>query len=291
MNSDLVNIPDDALREAVEFVLNKHSGDDITQDEMASIKYLGVGGRVKNLEGLQYAKNLITFTTGTVGAFSGENLSQLPVNLVNLIIRFSSDVDISRIGELQHLIYVNITDNNGFSDFTKLSGVSTQLMHFEYESEKSTSDKKSLDFIAGLDNLVKLTLRNVNLIDETGRKLYLSLSTVKTVDYLHVSFSDSNISDISDFQSWGGINFSINSHLERIDKNLGDDDVYIFKNIFSSQEGPISPPVGIVPAGEYNSANDEIIFSGTKNRDLAAYSVKYNEGNMNYLADVFIRVS
>ncbi|OAH32779.1 hypothetical protein [Serratia marcescens] len=291
MKSNIVNIPDEVLRKSVEYVLNKNTGEDITQDEMASIKILYVGGSFKNLEGLQYAVNLITFSTGTMGVFYGENLSQLPDNLVNLIFRFDSDVDISRLGELQNLIYVNIIDSTGFSDFSKLKGVSPQLMHFEYRSEKNTSDNKSLDFISGLDNLVKLSLDKVNLIDEAGRKLYLSLSTIKTVDYLMVNFKDSNILDISDFQSWGSINFSIYSHCERTDKSLGSDDTYTFKNIFSSQEGPIAPPMGIVPAGGYSAADDKIIFTGTKNIDLVAYSVKYNGGNMDYLADVYIKAS
>lgn len=291
MKSNVVNIPDEALRKSVEDALKKKHGEDITQDEMASIKNLWVSHPVKNLEGLQYAVNLFTFSTGSLGTFSGEHLNQLPDNLVHLIIHFESDVDISRIGELQFLGHVNIIDSTGFSDFAKLNGISRQLMHFEYKSGKKTSDNKSLDFISGLDNLVRLTLNNVNLIDETGHKLYLSLSTVKTIDYLKVSFSNTNISDVSDFQSWGGINFHIDSHIELIDKNIGNDDIYTFKNIFSSKKGPIAPPMGIVPAGEYNAEDDEIIFTGTKNRDLVAYSVKYNEGNIDFLADVFISAS
>lgn len=290
MKSKLVDIPEEMLRKSVEYALSKKSGEDISIDDMASLKVLYLDGPqpVKDFEGLQYAVNLITLSCGTFASFSGSDISQLPDSIVNLMLKFLSDVDISRINEMQYLTYVKIIDVTGFSDFSKISNISPQLMYFECSSGiKFNSKNKSLDFIKNLDNLVNLKLENVNVITEEGEKLYLALAEVKTENYLTVTFTGTNIVDISDFESWSNIKFVIDSHLEVIDNALGAKDSYQFKNIFISSDGPIYP-YGIVPQGMYDEKNNEVNFSGTKDRDLIAYSVYLNREHFKFDGDVFI---
>ena len=63
--SDVVFIPDTALRTAVEQVLEKSPGETITQADMNTLESLGaIGLRIKDLRGLETAENLTSLSIG-----------------------------------------------------------------------------------------------------------------------------------------------------------------------------------------------------------------------------------
>lgn len=126
--NQIINIPDENLKEAIRQALNKPEGD-ITVGDMIQLHYVDASFRnVANLEGLQYAQNL---------------------KFLNLW--WNNIEDISIVSSLTNLEWINLANNN-ISDITALSSlkklVSLDLWSNNIENISSISNLINLQWLS-----------------------------------------------------------------------------------------------------------------------------------------------
>lgn len=289
MQDSNVYIPDAELKKAICQILNKDISDDVTIEDMEGIKVLSfwANNPVMTFQGLQYAKNLMSLSVGLAG-YNGVNIDFLPTGLLSLELRINGYVDFTGIAKLKSLLKFSLVDVSASADFNEFKGISNDLMYFYYASDKKESDqKRSLDFIKPLNNITEINLTRCNMLDSNGIKLYRGVID-NISEELTFTASDTNITDISEFESKTMSGFQINSHLEVVDPLLGDTDTYRYKNIFISVDGPIDT-LGIIPSGYYDSETGFVNFTNVLNETLAAFSVEKVIGNKSFYADLFIK--
>ena len=130
----LVDIPDAALRKAVEAALDKAAGDPITRGEMADLRVLHSRG-VRQLTGIEYATNLL-----------------------NLGLGYGAITDVSPLAGMTALTYLHLS-NNEISDVSPLAGMWLNLSYLDL-SNNEISDVSPL---AGMTVLRWLNLSYLNL--------------------------------------------------------------------------------------------------------------------------------
>ena len=204
-SAEIINIPDDNLKAALNKILDKDKKADITNHELESLESLRLGYEdIRNLEGLQYCINLTSLDlTGNeiidIGDLSGlKNLKTLTLsenkidkisglsglsNLTQLDLNYNEIEEISGLSELSNLEYLNL-DNNKIIEVSNLSGLKN--LKGLYLSENK------IDKISGLSEL-----KNLEYLDLTGNeKIDISdLSGLKNLSSLDLSCN--RIRDIS----------------------------------------------------------------------------------------------
>ena len=152
----LVDIPDAALRQAVEGELGKSSGDPITRGEMATLRSLTTTGNgVRQLTGIEHAVNLGNFQSRR-GAIS----------------------DLSPLAGLTSLWSLHL-DRQAISDLGPLAGL-TSLRSLSLE----VNEIRNLGPLAGLTSLTFLDL-DANRVRELG-----PLAGLTSLEYLYLFNSD-----------------------------------------------------------------------------------------------------
>ena len=176
----LVDIPDTALRRAVERALDKEAGDPITRDEMATLRSLSVTACAA-LTGIEHAVNLKTFASGygrvsTLEPLAGlTSLTSLTIHqrdrisglrplenltlLEQLTVSGAEVVDLRPLSDLTTLNFIEL-DRNAIVDLSPLAGL-TSLRHLELSENKVTD----LGPLSALASLRWLELRHNEVVD------------------------------------------------------------------------------------------------------------------------------
>ena len=183
----LVDIPDAALRKAVEEVLGKDPGDPITRAEMATLQSLSVT-LCSALTGIEHATNLVDFAS-IYGRFS--NLAPLAglTSLQGLILdgHNAEMVDLGPLARLTSLARLTLT-NYAIGDIAPLAGL-TSLDHIDLEGNAIVD----LTPLAGLTSVRRIELSG-NEIADLG-----PLSGLTSLEWLVAS--DNQIVDIGPLSS------------------------------------------------------------------------------------------
>ena len=220
-SAEIINIPDDNLKAALNKILDKDKKADITNHELESLESLRLGYEdIRNLEGLQYCINLTSLDlTGNeiidIGDLSGlKNLKTLTLsenkidkisglsglsNLTQLDLNYNEIEEISGLSELSNLEYLNL-DNNKIIEVSNLSGLKN--LKGLYLSENK------IDKISGLSEL-----KNLEYLDLTGNeKIDISdLSGLKNLSSLDLSCNKiRDISDLSGLKNLSSLDLSCN---------------------------------------------------------------------------------
>ena len=186
-----VDIPDAALRKAVEEALGKAPGDLITRGEMATRdllwKTISATG-VEQLNGIEYAINLgrLELYQGTIS-----NLAPLAglTSLTWLDLSRNLISDLSPLTGLTSLMRLNLSQNYSLSDLSPLAGL-TSLTSIELR----TSSVSDLSPLAGLTSLGRLVLSSSVLSSSSVSDLspLAGLTSLTSLD-----LSSSSVSDLS----------------------------------------------------------------------------------------------
>ena len=177
-----ISIPDKNLEKAIRETLNKPAGN-ITAADMNRITRIdGVGYSIKNLSGIEYAKNLTYLDLGVNEISDISGLS----GLTKLRVVHLSSNKISNISALSGLTKLETLDLsiNQISDASALKGLTKlQVLHL-FQNEIS-----DISALRGLTNLIDLDLSANKIIDISA------LSELNTLYMLALSYN--NISDIN----------------------------------------------------------------------------------------------
>ena len=158
--SDGVFIPDTALRTHIERELNKSPGETITQADMNALESLWGAGEIKNLKGLETAKNLQSL--------------DLPFNQIS---------DLTPLANLDMLQYL-VLGYNQISDLTPLANL--DILRTLHISSNQISD---LTPLANLDMLQTLGFPDNQVSDLTP------LTNLSNLRYIY--FKQNNVSDLA----------------------------------------------------------------------------------------------
>ena len=154
----LVDIPDTALREAVERELGKAAGDPITRGEMATLWGVNAYG-VEQLKGIEYAADLRWFAS-----FGGELSDLTPLASLTSLQHLSLDqneiVDVGPLADLTSLTYLDLSWNYELVDLEPLAGL-TSLTTLELTG----ADIVDLEPLAALTSLTNLFLQHNSISD------------------------------------------------------------------------------------------------------------------------------
>ena len=214
-----VDIPDAALRQAVEEELGKASGDPITQGEMANLRTLRSEG-VQQLDGIEHAVNLIEFHS-RYGAI--ENLAPLAglTSLTTLDLHGNEIVELGPLSNLTSLrslslgndtvpsiihstnwLRVRSVGGNGVSDLTPLAGL-TSLRELDLTGQRALSDLAPL---AGLTSLRTLDLTANVISDATPLS---GLTSLRILDLTANALTD--VAPLAGLVSLGLLDLSANA--------------------------------------------------------------------------------
>ena len=117
----LVDIPDAALRRALEEELAKEEDEPITRGDMARLNSLTVGGGVDELTGLEHAINLVDLSCIGGGIEDLTPLAGLG-SLTTLGLSDNGITDVASLAELRSLTWLSL-HSNAISDVTPLAGL------------------------------------------------------------------------------------------------------------------------------------------------------------------------
>ena len=200
----LVDIPDAALRRALEEALGKREDAPITRGDMAGLDGLTIDGGVDQLAGLEHAINLVYLVCGSGGVsdlvpLAGlEALTSLSLDyndiahiaplaelrsLTDLSLRNNAISDIAPLAGLQALTWLNLSFNH-ITDVTPLAEL--RSLTWLYLQHNAVSDIAPL---AGLEALTFLDLSGNDIADVTP------LSELRSLTGLYLQ--DSAVSDIA----------------------------------------------------------------------------------------------
>ena len=169
----LVDIPDVALRRAVETALGKSDGDPVSRGEMATLASLG-GSGVRELTGLEYAVNmhLLNLWSGRISSL--EPLSGL-TSLRHLHLVDDAIADLSALAGLTSLTSLNLQVND-ISDVSPLSGM-TSLTTLNL----SGNEIADVSPLSGMTSLTNLNMGHNNIYDLSPLSDLTSLTTLNLV--------------------------------------------------------------------------------------------------------------
>ena len=117
----LVDIPDAALRRALEEALGKEEDAPITRGDMASLSDLTIVGGVDQLNGLEHAINLVHLVCDSGGVSDLMPLAGLEA-MTTLSLHGNDIADIGPLAELRSLTWLGL-DGNAISDIAPLAGL------------------------------------------------------------------------------------------------------------------------------------------------------------------------
>ena len=117
----LVDIPDAALRRALEEALGKEEDAPITRGDMASLSDLTIVGGVDQLNGLEHAINLVYLVCDSGGVSDLMPLAGLEA-MTTLSLHGNDIADIGPLAELRSLTWLGL-DGNAISDIAPLAGL------------------------------------------------------------------------------------------------------------------------------------------------------------------------
>ena len=216
----LVDIPDAALREAVEEKLDKATGDPITRGEMAALRGL-TGNGVRQLTGIEHAVNLSSLVLEN-GAISDISPLAGLTALTELRLRHNEISDVSPLAGLTALTelwldFNEISDVSPLADMTALTGLRlgvnavaniaplaglTSLTELHL-SRNAISDVSPL---AGLTALTGLWL-DVNEISDVSPLAGLTALTGLWLDFNEIS----DVSPLADMTALTGLRLGVNA--------------------------------------------------------------------------------
>ena len=235
-----VDIPDAALRQAVEDELGKATGDPITRSEMASLRSLGAGP-VRQLDGIEHAVNLRELFLFGGGSGSGRcrvaggivvdqsatsrstmsDVSPLEglTALTTLQITRSMVSDISPLADLTSLTKL-ILFANEISDVSPLKGL-TSLEELDLSWNDEISDVSPLADLTSLTdlNLAGTSVTDVSVLADITTLAFLDLGCTGARDISPLAnltaLTDLNLSlnDISDISPLAGLESLTRLHL------------------------------------------------------------------------------
>ena len=192
-----VEIPDAALRKAVEEALGKDPGDRITRGEMATLRGLAQRG-VRQLAGLEYAVNLSWLSSTSGGVEDLRPLSNL-ISLTQLVLSSNEIVDLSPLAYLTSLTDLWL-GGNGIADVSSLAGM-TALTRLDLGGNE-IADVSSL---AGKTALTGLYLYSNEIIDVSP------LADLTSLTRLHLHNNEIvDVSPLADMTSLTSLNLGGN---------------------------------------------------------------------------------
>ena len=187
--SNVVNIPDPALRARLELSLYKEPGDPITQAEMETLTRFYPSGRFSDLTGLEYAINL-TFLGFDRSAVNDISPIGKLTKLTSLHISVNTTTDLSPLSKLTNLQTLSLTQDN-ITDISALAGLTklTWLQIRNNVSGRSSLFRFNISSLAGLTNLQDLRLSQSNISNISALAGLTNLQ--------QLSLMNNRISDIS----------------------------------------------------------------------------------------------
>ncbi|MDQ0460400.1 hypothetical protein QOZ91_001923, partial [Clostridium sardiniense] len=169
---EVVDIPDENLKIAINKQLGQSESDNITKEQLKGILSLNlVGLNISNLEGIQYCSNLTSLNLRRNNVSDISQVKDL-VNLTILNLQTNKISDISYIKNLTKLKTLSLMSNN-IKDISVLSGL-TQLSYLNLGDNKI----KDIDSISNLKKLTTLTLSQNNISNITS---LVGLSNLKAL--------------------------------------------------------------------------------------------------------------
>ena len=192
--AQIVHIPDPSLRAAIEAVLGKKAGEDITQADMARLEsFNAFESGVHNITGLEYAINLSELHLEGNRISSVSPLKDL-TNLTVLNLRRNRYIsDLSAIEGLTSLTWLSLGGNQISDVFPLKNMTALTYLHLGYN--------QILD-VSPLKVLTKLTFLN---LDENKIMDISLLKTLTKLMELHVD--DNEISDMSPVKNLTNLTF------------------------------------------------------------------------------------
>ena len=127
-----VRIPDPNLRSIIKSTLDKETGANITQEDMASLEILEVfHSDISDITGLEYAINLTELHLGRNRVLDVSPLKDL-TNLIHLDLHRNQIIsDVSPLEDLTNLVWLSLRGND-ISDVSPLKDL-TNLTHLDLE--------------------------------------------------------------------------------------------------------------------------------------------------------------
>ncbi len=183
----IINIPDKNLKAAINAVLGKSPGEEITEAELANIIDLRVEQRgIVDLTGIEYCVNLIDISLGENQISDISALSSL-TNLNQLHLWRTQVSDISALSSLTNLTRLSL-GRNQISDISALSSL-TKLTHLSLD-QNQISDISALSSLTGLADL------------DLGGNLVSDISALSPLTRLaRLNLRENQMSDISALSS------------------------------------------------------------------------------------------
>ena len=173
-----VDIPDAALRGAVEEALGKEPGEPINRAEMATLRGLTAEGVVRQLAGIEHAANLVVLSllgNNRAGIADVTPLTGL-TSLNKLDLRQNQIADVEPLAGMTRLNWLGLS-SNAISDLTPLAGL-TSLTYLAL----SSNNIADVSPLAGLRSLTVLELGwNNEIADLSPLSGMTSLTTLQLV--------------------------------------------------------------------------------------------------------------
>ena len=193
----LVDIPDAALRRALEAALGKEEDAPITRGDMASLNDLTIDGGVDQLTGLEHAINLVDFVCENGSVSDLTPLADLR-SLTRLSLKSNAISDIAPLGELYSLTRLELWDN-AISDITPLAelrSLRVLVLH--------TNSISDITPLVGLEALTELGLGR-NAISDIA-----PLTELRSLTWLWLG--DNAISDVTSLSGLEALTLLTLSH-------------------------------------------------------------------------------
>ena len=189
----LVDIPDAALRRALEAALGKEQDAPITRGDMASLDDLAIHSGVDHLTGLEYAINLVDLACTLGGVSDLMPLAELR-SLMRLDLSLNAISDIAPLAELRSLTRLSL-GLNAISDIAPLAGL-------EALTTLSLGDNDIADItpLAELRSLTRLDLYN-NAISDIAPLAGLEALTVLLLDDNYIA----DVTPLAELRSLTGL--------------------------------------------------------------------------------------
>ncbi|MGM9978575.1 MAG: leucine-rich repeat domain-containing protein [Clostridium sp.] len=286
-DSEIVNIPDENLKKALNKELNQDEDSKITKAQMESITQLYLFDlQIESLEGLQYCinldkldimKNNITdlsqikeldkLTYLNIGQNYITDISSLS-NLINLEVFYSFGNDITDLTPLKRLVNLNelgfdgenITDISALSGLISLSGLS--MVNTSVSDVSPLKNLLSLDFLLITDSPVS---------DLSSLK---ELSSLKTL-----VIASGQVMDISPLDGMD-ISYMISRQVAQLDKIKAVDGVIEIENPLKDRVGNIIEPARISNDGVYDKETNKIKWTNVSKLEKVEFSFSsYEEIN------------
>ncbi len=268
--TDIVNIPDDALREYISKQLGKSPTDDITVADMERLPIVEIDGNeaIKDLTGLEYAINTKYISVRGQKVNDLTPLSNL-TNLEVLYLRNNQISDISALSNLTNLDSLGLAGNQ-ISDISALSNLTNveaifldnnQISDISALSNLTNLKSLSLDGnqISDISTLSNLT--NLKSLSLDGNQIS-DISTLSNLSKLfNLVISNNKITDISPLQNLTELSYLFMQNNQISDISSTPTSVLMFEagdQVINIDAGEISIP-------EYENFEFNVIdYDGTK---------------------------